>query len=218
MPADDSDSGKTAVAAEPFIFGSPRGPSASRPPNDGAGANSNPPANANNNETVRQAYEKGFAEGEARTRANYESGLANLRGEVSGALQQFSRQRDAYFERVETEVVQLALSIARKILHREAQIDPLLLAGIVRVALDTLSQGTHARLRTSPDEIALWRDYFASTGGSVQAELIGDASLEPGRCVLETDLGSTNISLETHLKEIEQGFLDLLKHRPREKE
>jgi flagellar assembly protein FliH len=142
-----------------------------------------------------------------------------LRGEISGALQQFSQQRDAYFERVETEVVQLALSIARKILHREAQIDPLLLAGIVRVALDTLGQGTHVRLRASPDEVPLWRDYFAGMNGSVSSpDLIGDASLESGRCVLETDLGSTNISLETHLKEIEQGFLDLLKHRPRPSE
>ena len=94
MPADDSNSGKTAVAAEPFIFGSPRGQNASRGPNDGSWANSNASPNPNN-ETVRQAYEKGLAEGEARARANYETGLATLRGEVSGALQQFGRQRDA---------------------------------------------------------------------------------------------------------------------------
>jgi flagellar assembly protein FliH len=35
-----------------------------------------------------------------------------------------------------------------------------------------------------------------------------------GCCVLETEVGSTQISLETQLKEIEQGFLDLLEHRP----
>jgi flagellar assembly protein FliH len=207
------------VAAEPFIFGSTKGQNANRPAGDGSWANANPVPSPNNNEAVRQAYEKGLADGDARVRANYESTLATLRGEIAGALQQFSQQRDAYFERVETEVVQLALSIARKILHREAQIDPLLLAGIVRVALDTLGQGTHVRLRASPDEVPLWRDYFAGMNGSVSSpDLIGDASLESGRCVLETDLGSTNISLETHLKEIEQGFLDLLKHRPRPSE
>ena len=32
---------------------------------------------------------------------------------------------------------------------------------------------------------------------------------------LETDLGSTVISFETQLKEIEQGFMDLLGQRPR---
>ena len=49
-------------------------------------------------------------------------------------------------------------------------------------------------------------------------DLIGDPHLALGHCVLETDLGTTHISLETQLKEIEQGFLDLLEHRPRVKE
>ncbi len=62
---------------------------------------------------------------------------------------------------MESEVVQLALSIARKILHREAQIDPLLLTGIVRVALESLNDGTQVRLRANPQEIPFWRDYFS---------------------------------------------------------
>ena len=45
-------------------------------------------------------------------------------------------------------------------------------------------------------------------------ELVGDPDLEPSRCILETELGATEIGLETQLKEIEQGFLDLLAQRP----
>jgi len=37
---------------------------------------------------------------------------------------------------VEHEVVKLALAVAARILRREAQMDPLLLTGAVRVALD----------------------------------------------------------------------------------
>jgi len=117
---------------------------------------------------------------------------------------------------VESEIVQLALSIARKILHREVQMDPLLLTGIVRVALESLNDGTQVRLRANPQEIPFWRDYFSRSTDIVPApELMGDASLASGSCALETELGSTHISLETQLKEIEQGFLDLLEQRPR---
>lgn len=218
MPADPIDQKKATVTAEPFLFGTPGGE------NGGHGAKAswpgaNPAAAANNLEAARQAYEKGLAEGEARARINYETALASLRGELNETLRQFAEQRESYFERVESEVVQLALSIARKVLHREAQIDPLLLTGIVRVALDSLNEGTHVRLRTNPQEVLLWRDHFSNTSGVASVpEILGDASLEAGRCVLETDLGSTTISLETQLKEIEQGFLDLLKHRPRSPE
>jgi flagellar biosynthesis/type III secretory pathway protein FliH len=45
-------------------------------------------------------------------------------------------------------------------------------------------------------------------------ELSGDASLDSNRCQLETELGVTDLSLETQLKEIEQGLFDLLAQRP----
>ena len=168
---------------------------------------------------ARQAYERGLAEGETRARASTERSLEGLRSQLAETMREFAAERAGYFHRVESEVVQLALSIARKILHREAQLDPLLLTGIVRVALDSLNQGTHVRLRANPKEIAFWRDYLAHVRDLTPApDLIGDPALEPGSCSLETDLGTTHISLETPLKEIEQGFLDLLEHRPQVRE
>jgi flagellar assembly protein FliH len=163
-----------------------------------------------------RTYEKGLAEGEARARATFEKALAEVRSQVSGALREFTVQRETYFEKVEAEVVQLTLSIARKILHRESQIDPLLLMGVVRVALEGLNEETHARLRANPDEVRFWRDYIdQATDIRPIPEVMGDPTLTVGHCILETDLGSTHISFETQLKEIERGFLDLLDQRPR---
>jgi flagellar assembly protein FliH len=194
----------SGVSAQPFVFAIP---------GNGNGGRSREGAEG------QADYERGLAEGEARARGAFEKTLAGLRAEVSETLRQFAAQREGYFRRVESEVVQLALSIARKILHREAQMDPLLLTGIVRVALESLNDGTQVRLRANPQEIPFWRDYFNHAADIAPApELLGDASLDSGCCVLETDLGSTHISLETQLKEIEQGFLDLLEQRPRARE
>jgi flagellar assembly protein FliH len=203
-----------AAPAEPFVFSSPGGAKGSRP--GAANGGSSQHGSEDHTRAGQKTYEQGLAEGEARARAAFETNLADLRGEFSEALRQFATQREVYFHRVESEVVQLALSVARKILHREVQMDPLLLTGIVRVALESLNDGTQVRLRANPQEVPFWRDYFSRAGESVRApELMGDASLDSGCCVLETDLGSTHISLETQLKEIEQGFADLLKQRPR---
>lgn len=167
----------------------------------------------------QRAYEKGLSEGESRARAAFEKALAEVRSQISVALRQFTAQRATYFERVEADVVQLALSIARKILHRESQIDPLLLTGVVRVALEGISRDTQVRLRANPEEVRFWRDYFTQAEDiRPTPDLIGDPSLSPGHCVLETTLGTTHISFETQLKEIEQGFLDLLSQRPRGEE
>jgi flagellar assembly protein FliH len=42
-------------------------------------------------------------------------------------------------------------------------------------------------------------------------------SLEANNCILETDLGTTELGIETQLKEIEKGFFDLLAQRPEAK-
>jgi flagellar assembly protein FliH len=162
-----------------------------------------------------QARARGFKEGESQARARFERELAAEREAISKSLHEFAREREGYFCRVEVEVVKLAVGIARKILHREVQVDPLLLAGVVRVALEKLAAGTSVRLRVHPDHVYAWHDFFANQQDHRPApELLGDSTLGTGHCVLETALGSTELTLEAQLAEIERGFFDLLAQRP----
>lgn len=163
------------------------------------------------------AFEQGMRQGEAQARGEYEKNLAQIRAGVSAAIQEFAADRRRYYERVETEIVHLSLAIARKILHREAQMDPLLLTGMVHVALQELDTNVRVRLHANPAETGFWQRYFAQQqqNAGPLPEVLGDPELQEGEVKLETDLGSTHISLDTQLKEIEQGFFDLLEQRPR---
>lgn len=103
----------------------------------------------------------GREEGQAEARKGWEGQLAKERATLADALAQFAKDRALYYQNVETEVVQLALSIARHILHREAQIDPLMLAGVVRVALEKIERATGVTLRIHPNNATDWRRFFA---------------------------------------------------------
>jgi len=190
------------------------------PDSSPASPGSKPPQPAGlSEEEVRRREEQaralGVREGEAQARTRYERELAAERATLAKTLRDFGREREVYFGRVEGEVVKLAVGIARKILHREAQVDPLLLAGVVRVALEKMSTGTSVRLRVHPDHVYAWHDYFANQKDHRSPpELLGDASLDRSCCVLETALGNTELTLEVQLAEIERGFFDLLAQRP----
>jgi flagellar assembly protein FliH len=163
----------------------------------------------------KQAWEQGARESENKLRAEYDAALANERKKVTQALEEFGRERKTYFERAEAEVVQLALAIARKILHREAQIDPLFLTGLVRVALEKVAATSSVKLRVSENDVFKWRQIVSTLKGvQPQPEVVGDPSLPNGRCIMETDMGSTQISLDTQFREVERGLLDLLALRP----
>jgi flagellar assembly protein FliH len=162
-----------------------------------------------------QEIQRAQQEGEARARQLFEQELERVRNNLRAALINFEKERKAYFQRVECEVVKLALSIARKVLHREAQVDPLLLAGIVRVALDQIEDKTKVIVRVNPLSAADCRAFFArGMEPHEMPEIEEDPAIPPEQCLLQTDLGATELGIEVQLKEIEQGLMDLLAQRP----
>lgn len=164
---------------------------------------------------LSQAREEGIREGEQRERKRLEQEIVQLRASIAQALSAFERERAEYYSKIEAEVVHLAVAIAAKILHREAQLDRMLLAALAKVALAKLQQNTRVVVRVPRGQSGPWRDYFAqNTQMAVKPEIVEDESLTPGNCVLETELGSTELGLESQLKEVETGLFDLLAQRP----
>jgi flagellar assembly protein FliH len=162
-----------------------------------------------------EAFEKGRQNAQQQLRSELDAALARNRDHISHALRQFAVERQSYYRRIEGEVVELALAIARKILHRETQIDTHALAGIVRVTLEKLDTATKVNLHVHPKEATDWRHYFACQMEGVPApEVHEDPAIPAGECRIETSLGSTEVGLESQLKEIETGLLDLLAGRP----
>ncbi|HVJ05321.1 MAG TPA: FliH/SctL family protein [Candidatus Saccharimonadales bacterium] len=148
----------------------------------------------------------------AQAKLETEREVQQARNEIARAIEQFAHQRDDYFRQAEAEVVNLALAIARRIVHREAQIDPHLLAGLVSYELNQLDDASGVRLVVSSDTLSYWHEAAAAMTHS--AEITVDKSLTGGEVRIETALGSTTISLERDLKEIERSFFDLLSRRP----
>ena len=224
---------ETDPRAPAYVYPPPLVPGAESKPGSGGGSTSTlerlwngeskaPGAPQVGEEQIRareaRARKEGRDEGVAQGVADFEKKLALEKQTLVQTIREFARERDTYFQRVEAEAVGLAIAIARKILHREAQVDPLLLAGVVRVGLDNVAAGTSVRLKVHPSQVQIWKDFFLRQHDlQSPPELVGDPALESGRCLLETELGSTDVTLEAQLKEIEKGFFDLLAQRPNEK-
>jgi flagellar assembly protein FliH len=166
-------------------------------------------------QAARVEMECNAAKAEARCEweMELEERIAEERALVLKLGEEFRRERSKYFAGVEGEVVKLALAIAQRVLHREAQLDPLLLAGIVRVALEKLEENSTAVLRVPASELQAWQKMFLmSPGPSLQ--LVADERLGSGECVLDTNVGKVELGVRVQLEEIERGFFDLMQLRP----
>lgn len=158
----------------------------------------------------REALERGRQEFAARNSAWRQEAAAAL----GAALEQFRGERDHYLARAEQEVVRLALAIAERVIRREAQMDPLLLAGAVRVALGQLAESTEVRLRVPVEQQEMWLEMVRLMPGlALRPEVVGDAQLGPVEAILQASLGSVDLGVRAQLAEIERGFFDLLDTR-----
>lgn len=166
--------------------------------------------------SLRAARLEAGEAGRAMERSEHASRLAAAAQALTAALREFIATRDCYLAEVEREVVRLALAIAARVLHREALMDPLLLAGAVRVALGQLADTTQVRLKVPRAEYEMWSEMLRLMPNlPLRPEVTAGESLAAGECFLETHLGSVNLGVRSQLAEIERGFFDLLELRER---
>ena len=88
--------------------------------------------------------------------------------------------------------------------------DPALLEGVVRVALENLGDRTGAVLCINPEDAEAWAQAMKHSGVVVKC----DELLERGELRLEAAGGVAELGLKAQLVEIERGFFDLLARRP----
>lgn len=162
---------------------------------------------------VRLAREEAIAEAEERLRAERERAREEAEERFARRLREFERARSSYFKAVELEVVQLALAVARKIIGREAEVDPTLLAGLVRIALDRMQSGSAVRICVAPVDAARWRELGKNEAGEMRWDVAVDEELEPGDCIVETALGKANFGFEAQVRDLEESFTSLLVQR-----
>jgi flagellar assembly protein FliH len=160
---------------------------------------------------IAEARTEGIREGERLAKAGFQEELARERSRVTEVMSALQKERDEYYSKVEVQLVHFALAIAGKILHREAQVDRMVVAGLVKVMLEKLQQGTRVTVRVRPEAAESWRHYFHDNS---TVQIVEDFSMQATDCVFETELGIAEVGFDAQLKEIEKGFFDLLAQKP----
>jgi len=166
-------------------------------------------------EIEKEAYEKGFGEGQKAGMEVGESMGETLLKQYSSGLETLNRLRKELFSTSEKEVIRLSLEVARKIIKREVAIDDELILTLVKVALNRVADQTLITIRVNPrDYQSIERHRTAGIGVADNAaagesvKLVEDPLIARGGCVIETESGTIDARVEEQLREIERGFFE----------
>ena len=163
-------------------------------------------------EIEKEAYEKGFAEGQkAGSEVGEKMAEATLQ-QYAASLNALNSLRSELFATSEREIIRLALEIARKIIKREVAIDEELILALVKVALARVADQALITVRVNPkDHHAIERHHAATPETAALSEsvkLVEDPLIARGGCIIETESGTIDARIEEQLREIERGFFD----------
>ncbi|MFN8009013.1 MAG: FliH/SctL family protein [Terriglobia bacterium] len=161
-------------------------------------------------EIEKEAYEKGFAEGQKAGQLVGENSIEALLRQYAKSLEELRRLRKDVFVLSEREVIRLALEVAKKLIKREVVIDEELIVTLVKVALSRAADQTILLIKVNPkDFLTLQRcQSMPSNGIGEGIRIVEDPMMSRGSLVIETESGLIDARIEEQLKEIEKGFLE----------
>jgi hypothetical protein len=163
-------------------------------------ANPLPVANVEAEKPAHVVVERGPSPLEiARIRA-----LEQRERQLEQSIEELGELRRRIMAETEQQLVELAAAIAKRVIGRELSLDPEILLGLAAEGLDALAQGDKVKVRVGAvfDEsrVSAFRDRMKSRASHVEVD--HDDKLGPGGCIVETELGRVDESVELRLASV----------------
>jgi len=164
-----------------------------------------------------QAYISGFEKGEKEGLESSKSRIETLLISLDQALSGIDKAKEDLFLISEREAVELALSIARKIIHQEVSTNRGVVLNVAKAALKKVSNHKKIKIRLNPADLDFMNEVKSQMPDLVARfdEVIfeGDTSIGDGGCVIDTNFGDIDARIEKQLLAVEEMFMAEIRKR-----
>jgi flagellar assembly protein FliH len=183
------------------------------------GDDSDSPGPLNNARTARQrledaiceAYEKGVSEGMKLGRDLERRESVSVLKAAEDAVGQTGRLRASIIERSEDDILALVFAVAEKVIHHEVTVNPNIVAGVLKRAVEAINDKEHIRVRCNPGDLAVLqnlRPELPNTTDDLRGmEFVEDPSIVSGGVRIETGDGEVDARLDRQFEVIKNAVL-----------
>ncbi len=166
-----------------------------------------------------EGKQKGLAEGRETGRAEariesleaFETQFSELQAKWSEALHRWEQDRQGMLRDAHEDVLRFAFEMAEKIVHRVVEQDPAVVVDQVRLALEHVSRPSSVCIHAHPDDAPLVDEVMPELKELIancrHVDLREDASVGRGGCIISTEGGQIDATIETQLQRITQTLL-----------
>lgn len=151
----------------------------------------------------KSAFEEGYRLGLEKA----DSDLEKFRNE----LNHFMNARKDVFEYIAPDILEISVDIAKTIIKKELETDPQVLINTIMDVLRTVSKNEpKINIRVRPQSVQFIKDTLPNItyqyGLESKINIISDPSVEEGGCILQTNNGIVDASIDTQIEIIKKAM------------
>lgn len=158
----------------------------------------------------KEGFQKGFDEGYGEGKAE----VTRLIERIHTITQRLIEKRSDVIEGAETQVIQLVLLIAQKVVKVISENQRSVVINNVLQALRKLRTRGDVVIRVNLNDLKLTsdnvKDFLRQVENVKSISVVEDSTIEPGGCLIETDFGQIDARISSQLREIEDKVRELM--------
>lgn len=152
---------------------------------------------------------------EAECRRGYEEGLAEAKMEQAERMIESVTRTVDFFSRIESDMVELVMESVQKIVNGFDDHERVLV--VVRNAIAVVRNQKQITLRLNPSQVDIVKSkmhaLLADYQGVGHLDIVADPRLAPDACILESEIGIVEASVEGQLQALRNAFEKVLGSR-----
>ncbi len=155
---------------------------------------------------------KATQEKEAILKKAYDDGYQNGLKNVTELIAQAKLSIGQEIALVESEVIKLVIACAKKVVQKELEFYPESIVDIVHNALTAARQQHELFIRVNPKDIEILHEnksiLMEALARAIDVDIREDPSIEPGGCIIDTEIGSIDARLSIQFEMLEKLLLN----------
>ena len=159
----------------------------------------------------QEAYESGVEAGRIQGRAEVQGPADAQVQQAVNLVAQVEQLRVDAARQAESDIIELALTMARKVIHQEVALDSDIVVAHVREIISSIAEKGLIRVLVHPSEVEHLQSYrptfLGADGEPVQLGIEPDETIKPGGCMIESSQYFINATIEQQLEAIWQEMI-----------
>lgn len=155
----------------------------------------------------KEAYEKGFAQGEKAGMELGEKRFDSVVKSFNEVLERVRRIEEELYQKSEQEMVELVLTIARRVIQKEVSTDEKIVLNMIQSALKYVADQKEIKVRLNPSDLEFASQLRGEMMEGMKSVIFeGDEGVPRGDAIIESNRGVIDCGIEKHLREVEENF------------